>query len=200
MNNAKRCRRLIDDLLTAQNPDGSLKHPRGLFVSEIKAELDPSWGWGDIGAALNSPPLPPKPGEKPVILMGVYDTQNNGYAAKRWTVVTAENPYVTRSMRENVRTAETQIKKLINNRLKPALTVAMYAQGDADDLPAALGFLNDAVTDISRACKAGDERAARLKAERAAKASAAAAKTAEEELAAVKAKLAEVEAKLAGGT
>lgn len=196
MSNHTHCRRLINDLLTATNPDGSLVHPRGLFTAEIKTALDPSWGWGDIGAALNAAPVAAPAGKQPVIIMGVYDVQANGYAAKRWMAVTPSNPYVTRSMRENVKTAETQITRLINNRLKPALTAAMYAQGDADDLPAALSFLTDAVTDIRRACKAGDEHAARLAAEAKAKASAAKAKTAEEKLAEVEAELAAIKASL----
>jgi len=184
LSNMHTCRRLINDLLTATNPDGSLKYPKGLFTHEIKAELDSSWGWGDIGAALNAGPL-----ADGVVVMGIYAVQPNGYAAKRWTAITKDNPYLTQSMRESLKTAQSQIRKLVNNRMRPAITAVMYAQGDADDIPAALGFLDDALTDIKRAVSAGDERAKRLKAERAAK-------TATADLKAAEAKLAEVQAEL----
>jgi hypothetical protein len=185
------CRRLIDDLLTSTNPDGSLKYPDGLFTSEIKEALDPSWGWGDIGAALNCAPLAPKKaGEHPVILMGLYRVQRNGYAAKKWTAVTADNPYVTQSLMENVRVAETMIKKAVNHRLRPALKAMLYSRGDTDDLPLVDIHLDAVLTNIKLAKQAGDEKAKRLKAERGEA-------KAHNEAAEAKAKLAAVEAELA---
>lgn len=165
MNNHMRCRQLINDLLTSTNADGSLKYPDGLFVNEIKDELHASWNWGDIGGALNAPPLTPPTGEKPIVLMGTYAIQNNGYSAKRWSAVSLDNPYATRSLMENVRVAETMIKKAVNNRLRPALTAMFYAQGDADDLPTVNTMLDQALTNIKLARQAGDEKALRLKAE-----------------------------------
>lgn len=197
MNNAQHCRKLINELLTQKNADGSLVHPKGLFVHEIKDELHGSWDWGDIGAALNARPL-----SDGTVLQGIYAVQDNGYAAKRWMALTTDNPYMTQSMKESVRAARTQIRKTIENRLKPALTLMMYARGEADDLPTAEILLDQALKSIDLAIAAGDNKAARIKAEKAAKTALADKKAVEAEMAekeaeltALKAKLAEVEAK-----
>lgn len=207
MSNQTQCRRLINDLLTAKNPDGSLVHPKGLFVDEIKAHLDPSWGYGDIGGALNGPPLRVAPGDTPIILMGIYAVQDNGYAAKRWTAVTPDNLYATRSLLENIKTAETMIRKTVNNRLRPAIKALLDAKGDSDDLPTVNLLLDQALTNIALAKKAGDEKAARIKAEKEAKTAKADTKAVkaamaekEAELEELKAKLAEAESKITNGS
>jgi hypothetical protein len=201
LNNTLQCRRLINDLLTSTNPDGSLKYPRGLFTSEIKTELDSSWGWGDIGAALNCAPLPLSATEKaagkmPIVIMGIYAVQSNGYAAKRWTVVTKANRYATQSMQENLKGAETQIRKLVNNRMRPAIVALLHANGDTDDLPHAMSFLDQALLNIKNARQAGDEKAKLIKAEEDASQAKMETTTVKADLKAAEAKLAEVQAEL----
>ncbi|MBT2235074.1 hypothetical protein [Nonomuraea sp. NEAU-A123] len=131
------------------------------YLSQKEIQRKLGLGYRTVNLALNSPPNPVL-GETP---FARTDNPEPG-AQWVWFAVRPEHPLAQREFVIKTKTAHTQLLKVRDQLLRPAINAGATATGDGDDLDQSMENLDIAIRMLERARSAGARKAENIRVKR----------------------------------